>query len=135
MHKFKLVQVFVFFSIVYIGIGLLSSLIYYLFIPQHYFSFYPAIIVFYWICGIILNIILAFSHNKKPDQLLNIYMMGRMAKFLLTIIFLLVYVLCARDSRVPFAIALMTNFFIYTGLEIFIYYIYTKPTLNDAKEK
>jgi hypothetical protein len=118
-----------------LGVGLLSGMIFYFFISQYYFNFYPAIIAFYWIGGVILNAILARSHDTKPDKLLNIYMMGRMIKFLLTIIFLLVYVLCATENRVPFAIALMSNFFIYTGLEIFIYYLYTKPALKNAKEK
>lgn len=135
MHKFKLVQVFFFFSTVYLGIGLLSGVIYYFFISQYYFNFYPAIIAFYWIGGVALNAILALSHNTKPDRLLNIYMMGRMIKFLLTIIFLLVYVLCTSENRVPFAMALMANFFLYTGLEIFIYYLYTKPALKNEKEE
>jgi hypothetical protein len=134
MHKYKLIQVFSFFSAVYLGVGLLSGLIYYFFIPQYYFSFYPAIIAFYWIGGVTLNAILALSHDTKPYRMLNIYMMGRMIKFLLTIIFLLVYVLCATENRTPFAIALMANFFLYTGLEIFIYYLYTKPALKNAKE-
>jgi hypothetical protein len=116
-------------------VGLLSGVIFYFFLSPYYFHFYPAIIAFYWIGGVILNTILARSHSKKPDRLLNIYMMGRMIKFLLTIIFLLVYVLCTSENRVPFAIALMANFFIYTGLEIFIYYLYTKPAPNHAKEK
>jgi hypothetical protein len=133
MIKVKLLlRVFLLFSAIYLGIGLVGSLVYYFCIPQYYFSFYPAIIIFYWFCGIILNSILAHSRYGKPDRQLNIYMMGRMVKFLLTILFLLVYVLCERNNRVPFAFALMTNFFIYTGLEIFIYYLYTKPT--HAKE-
>jgi hypothetical protein len=111
-------------------VGLLSSLAFYFLIPQYYFNFYPVIVAFYWIGGTILNAILALSRNAKPDRLLNIYMMGRMIKFLLTIIFLLVYVLCNAENCVPFAIALMTNFFIYTGLEIVIYYLYTKPSLK-----
>jgi hypothetical protein len=118
-----------------LGAGLLSGLAFYFFIPQYYFNFYPVIIAFYWIGGVLLNAVLSLNHNAKPDRLLNVYMMGRMIKFLLTIIFLLAYVLCASENRVSFAVALMANFFIYTGLEIFIYYLYTKPALKHAKEQ
>jgi hypothetical protein len=134
MRKLQLIlKMFLLLSAVYLAIGLVSGLIFYFFMPHYYFKLYPAIVVFYWISGVLLNFLLEKNRHKKPDVVLNVYMMGRMIKFLFTIVFLLIYVLSGGPYKGPFAIVLMCNYFIYTGLELYIYYLYTKLERNHAK--
>lgn len=127
MVKFKLnIRLYLLIIGAYLVTGIIGALIFIYLIPLDYYSLYPTVPSFYLITGLMLNYALDRCRSWNPDQLTNVYMMCRMVKFLLTIIFLLVCIHFVGDDRKSFAISLIFNYLLYTGLELYIFYLYNK---------
>ncbi|MDH6304754.1 cbb3-type cytochrome oxidase subunit 3 [Parabacteroides sp. PF5-5] len=126
--KYKLnIRLYGLLSAAYLATGIIGALVFIYLIPiLDYFELYPVIPVFYWLTGMILNNALDRCRSWNPGQLTNVYMMCRMIKFLFTIIFLLVCIHFVGDDRKSFAISIMFNYLLYTGLELYIFYLYNK---------
>ena len=124
-------------SLVYLAAGVLCSLIVYSVWDVHYFTFFYCILFFFFLTGIINNFIIDRTIRKKPDKLLTVYMALRMAKFLLTIIFLSVFEVFILDDihKLPFAIASLGNYLLYTSLELFTFNLYYKHAVKNAKKE
>jgi hypothetical protein len=124
-------------SLVYLSIGGLGELIFYFLFPTHFFKLYFVIILFYWIVGITTNFFLDRTCTSKNDKLLTIFMLSRMVKFFLTIVFLavMIKVVFSNKDQIAFAIAVMANYVLYTSLELYIYYLYNKRSIHNAKEQ
>jgi hypothetical protein len=129
-------RIYIQLTLVYFAIALVGILIFEFLIPEEYFPFYPFIGLFYWIIGMAMNYLLDRTRLESPKRLLNIFLMARMIKFLLTIVFLFVgtYIV-GEDAKMAFAISLMCNYFIYTGLEMYVYYAYNKRISRGANRK
>lgn len=133
MHKlmFKLkARLFLLLAAVYILVGLLSGVLFHYLIPEEYFASFPIIGVFYFVTGMIFNFVLDRSRNKHPDRLLNVFMLGKTTKFIITILFLILYVQFRPEIKLEFSISLMGYYFIYSMLEIYIYYLYNKSLIR-----
>ncbi len=113
-------------TLTYIGVALVSILIFWFFTPPEYFRVYPAIDVFYWLCGVGMTYFLDLKRANHPDKLLSVFMTFRGIKFLLTIALLIVGIKVFDMPRVTFAISLMCNYFVYSALELYIYFRYNK---------
>ncbi len=130
------VKMLLLLSTIYLSIGIIGGLCLYLLLPQDYSLYYPAIVAFYWITGILYNYALNHCHCQYPDKLLQIFLMARMIKFILTIAFLILGVqLFARDIRTQFALILSANYIVYTALELYIYFLYNKQLTNKNETK
>jgi F0F1-type ATP synthase assembly protein I len=122
---------------VYVVVALVSGLVSYYLDPFDFYAVFPAISIFYWVTGILLNYALDRC-RYQPNKLLSVFMVGRTVKFVLTIIFLAVGVHVLSVEKVPFAITLMCNYFLYTGLEVYLYYRYStwhSKRLNSRNAK
>ncbi len=121
-------KMYLLLTLVYIGVALVSMGLLYLFTPTRYFGVFPVIDVFYWLCGMGMTFFLDRSRrrHKSADKLLNVFMISRGVKFLLTIVLLVVGVKVLELHRLTFVISLMCNYFIYSGLELYIYHRYNK---------
>lgn len=122
VFKLKLKMYFLLLG-VYLAVMLLSWLGFYLFAPR-YMEFFPAISVFYCATGLVFNFALDRC-RYQPNKLITVFMVARMVKFLLTIAFLVISVKGFHLEAAPFAIALMCNFFLYTGLELHLFRRYS----------
>ncbi len=136
LHRLKL-KMFIMLSLVYLSVGLLGGMLFYFLFPEYYFHAYPAIVIFYWATGIITNYVFDHNKNAKPEKLLSMFMMSRMIKFVLTLIFLAIIVKLVLEEQyeVVFAITLMCNYILYTSLELYIYYLYNKRLTKDANKE
>ncbi|MCD8263871.1 MAG: hypothetical protein LUD02_06675 [Tannerellaceae bacterium] len=65
---------------------------------------------------------------------MNVYMLGKVIKFVATLFLLVLYVMLGGEAKIAFGISLMGNFIIFSILEIYIYYLYNKR-LNRRKMK
>jgi len=133
-----LARVYLLLASVYLSVGVLSGLTLYLIFPKEYSPLYPAIIAFYFMVGVVLNYGLYLSRRKHANAMLNVFMMVRMVKLVLTIVFLLVGVMGLKYSRVPLAVSLMAGYFLSTGIELFIFHRYNQqayPAKNGTKKK
>ncbi|MDL2265172.1 hypothetical protein LJC57_05225 [Parabacteroides sp. OttesenSCG-928-G07] len=126
--KFKLkFRLYALLSVAYLATGIIGALVFIYLIPiLDYFELYPAIPIFYWATGMILNYALDRCRSWNPDQLTNVYMSCRMVKLLFTIIFLVVCINFVGDDQKSFAISIMFNYLLYTGLELYIFHLYNK---------
>jgi len=129
--------IFYLLSLVYLAAGFLCSLMVYSIWDIHYFTFFYCIMFFFFLTGMFNNYIIDRTIQKKPDKLLTVYLALRMAKFLLTIIFLSVFVVFILDDihKLPFAIAALGNYLLYTSLELFIFNLYYKHAVKNGKKE
>jgi len=135
MSHFKLkIKLFFLVTVVYAGVGTLGGVVLGLFIPEDYFGLYPAISIFYWIMGLILTFSLDRCRKTNPDKLMNVFMTIKGVKFLLTILFLMLYVTYEPEIKMQFSITLMCNYFIYSFLEMYIYYLYNKKIIQNENK-
>lgn len=132
--KLKL-KLFLLVATVYIVAGLLGGLILGCLLPAEYFGLFPAISVFYLMMGLILTFILDHFRKTNPEKLLNIFMLLKMIKFVCTLFFLIIYVSINPDVKVSFSITLMCNYFIYSMLGIYIYFLYNKKIMQTENKK
>lgn len=129
------VRLFLLVTVVYTVVGLLGEVALEFLLPPAYYGLFPAISIFYLIMGLILTFSLDHFRKTSPDRLLHIFMLMKMIKFFCTILFLLFYVTREPEVKMQFSITLMCNYFIYTALEIYIYYLYNKKiTVNKNKD-
>lgn len=120
------VKLFILVVTVYTAIGIIGGIILSLLLPQEYFGLYPAISIFYLVMGLILTYSLDRYRHTNQDKLMNIFMLMKGIKFVCTILFLFIYVSHEPEVKMQFSISLMCNYFIYSFLEMYIYYLYNK---------
>ncbi len=121
------IKIYLILTLCYLAVAVLSGLLLWWLTPLNYYSgAFPLIDVFYFLCGIAMNYFLNRTYYRNPDKLLNVYMFFRFGQFILTLVFLVVGLMVFNYPRLPFVIALLANYFIYTALEVYIYYRYNK---------
>lgn len=126
-RQFRLsVRLLFLLAVVYIGVGVGVGLILRIFVPWLYFQHFPMVPAFFLITGIVLNFVLDRCRNQRPDQLVNLFMMMRMVKLVLTVIFLVVYDKFIGEHRFKFALTLVLFYLIYMSLESYLFYLYEK---------
>lgn len=123
--KLKLIIYFQ-LTLVYIAVAFASIGVFYFVTPQQYFAVYPSIDVFYWLFGMILTFFLDRSRMQHPDKLLNVFMMCRIIKFICIVVFLIIGIRVMGLNRTTFTVSLMSNYFVYSAMEIYIYYRFNK---------
>ncbi|MDD2437227.1 MAG: hypothetical protein PHG27_04235 [Massilibacteroides sp.] len=121
--------------IVYLTINILSELIFYYFVPVRTYRFCPIIGLFYLVTGIIVNFSLFYYRNTTQLKLLNIYMSGRIIKLALTVLFLVLYIYFLHPQKVAFVLTTIANYFIFSGLELYIYSLYNKRLAKHEKRQ
>jgi hypothetical protein len=136
--KIKLgIRILLILSITYIGVCVLTEAVYYFLVPERYYASYPAIGGFYLVMGVISYYSMVHYRNTSHDHLLHVYMFGRMVKFFLTMFFLLFYIfIIAPDNRKAFAMITIVYFFVFSGLEMYIYSLFNnRITKHEKKHK
>jgi hypothetical protein len=111
-------------SLAYLAATLAGVLLLWLFTPERLFAVYPAVYVFYWLCGVAMTWFLDKCRANHHDRLLNVFMIFHGVKFLLTILLLIAGVLVLQLPKVVFSVSLIFNYFVYSGLELYIYHRY-----------
>lgn len=112
--------------IFYVFVGIAVGLMLYYLYPEHYFSLYPVIPAYYTLIGIVLLRALTVYKRNNPKKMINVYMMMRGIKFLLTVASVLVYVLLTDEHDYEFSITTVGFYFFYMFVETFIYIKFEK---------
>ena len=129
-------KMYITLTLVYLVTALVSEFLARLITPNDYYGFFPSIAFFFWACGMALNGLLDRHLRVKPAEMMNTYMLFRLGKLTLTLLFLVVGVMAIGFPRLPFAISILGNYLIYSGLEIYIFYHYNKRAFpSKAKEE
>ncbi|WP_106831826.1 hypothetical protein [Parabacteroides pacaensis] len=113
-------------TVIYTSVGVILGVGLKLFLPWLYFAHFPLIPLFYLITGVILNFVLDQCRSKRPERLINAFMIMRMVKLILTVAFLAIYDKFIGEHRIKFAITLVLFYVIYMSLESYLFYLYEK---------
>ena len=130
--KFKLMGLITFINVV-VGISL-GGLLYTIW-PDHYFTWYPSIPIFYWLMAILMAFFLDKVKKKNGDFTITTYMVVRLFKILLALIFLFLYATIVRERVKAFGFTLMLFYFIYLSLETYTMYLFEKKRMKREKRE
>ncbi|OFY38784.1 MAG: hypothetical protein A2X18_08925 [Bacteroidetes bacterium GWF2_40_14] len=133
MHKVKrdmLVSLLFFYVIV----GIVVGVVLYYFYPDKYFVLYPVIPGYFTLLGIALNWSLIFYKRKDPKKLINVYMMLRGLKFLITVSAILLYSIFGNDLTNEFSITTIGFYFFYLFIETILFLKFEKERIRDEKK-
>jgi hypothetical protein len=93
------------------------------FFPTHSFEWYPVIPVFFLIFGIVHIQILTRTKKENPRKVVNIYMIIRLSKMVLSFLLLgIIYLIYAKLHFRDFAFVFALFYFLYLGLETYFFY-------------
>ena len=130
------IRILLLLSATYIVAGVATEVVYYFLVPAQYFELYPGIGVFYLVMGIISFFSLIRYRNTSQTHLLNVYMFGRVVKLFLTIFFLIFYIFVFDPHKKAFALTMLANYVVFSGLELYIYSLFIRRmTKHEKKHK
>ena len=130
--RMKLMALITFVNVI-VGVTL-GGLLYTIW-PDHYFSWYPSIPLFYWFTAMAMTYFLDSVKRKKGDVTVTTFMVVRFCKFALAIVFLWFYAATIGKSLKAFGFTLMLFYFIYLTIETYTNYMYEKKRLKRLKEE
>ena len=118
------------YSVVGVSLGGLLNTIWH----THYFAWFPAIPIYFYLLEITMLIVLEKANRKRPDSVVTSYMITRLVKLILTIVFLWVYMVFIGDSLRSFALTVMLFYFICMFFETYMFYLYEKRRMKKKYE-
>ena len=133
MNKFILkliISLLLFYPVVGIAVGLVL----YEYFPMHYFSLYPVIPSYFSILGTILFCALLYYRKNKPEKIINVYMIMRGVKFLLTIGTILLFVSIADNYKYEFSITTVGFYFFYIFIETYLFTQFERERVAKCKK-
>jgi len=139
MHSRRLklgIKILLLLCTTYIAVGVVTEVVYYFLVPAGYFELFPTIGVFFLILGIISYFSMVYYRNSSQTQLLNVYMFGRILKLFLTLFFLVIYIFLFEPHKKAFALTILANYIVFSGLELYIYSLFIRRlTKHEKKHK
>ena len=131
--RMKLMGLTTFINVV-IGVSL-GGLLYTIW-PSHYFEWYPSIPVFYWLSSMLMIYFLDHVKRKHGDVTVVTYMVVRLCKFTLALVFLWLYAALVGQNLKAFGFTMMLFYFSYLVLETYTLYLFEKKRMiSEKKEK
>ena len=103
--------------------------------PDHYFTWYPSIPLFYWLTALAMLFFLDGVKHREGDVTITTYMLVRLSKFTLALIFLWLYATLVKEQLRSFGFTLMLFYFIYLSLETQMIYLYEKRRMKRERDK
>ncbi len=114
------------YSVVGVSLGGLLNTIWH----THYFAWFPAIPIYYYVLCLVLLVFLEKANRKHPDSIINNYMITRVVKLIFSIVFIWLYMFLVRHQIRMFAITLMIFYFISMFIDTYIFYLYEKRRMK-----
>jgi len=109
------------------GWGILKKLY-----PEEAFSWYPYIPCVFFLMGISMILILAKNYKREAKKLVNIYMVLKLVKLVMAMVYLLAFYFIVKDDIRVFGIVFAAYYGIYIGLETGIFYLIEKQIKKEA---
>lgn len=79
--------------------------------------------------------VLDLKKRENGDVTITAFMVMRLCKFTLAIIFLWLYATLVRENTKMFGLTLMLFYFIYLGLETYTIYLFEKKRMKREKKE
>ena len=77
------------------------ALVYHLFIPDRYFLWFPAIPVYYYLCGLFYVYMFEASYRMGEKKLITAFLVCKVSKFILSAFILMFYGFVVALLRIP----------------------------------
>jgi hypothetical membrane protein len=100
--------------------------------PTETFTWYPYIPVVFLLMGISMILIMAKNYKKEAKKLVNIYMVLKLIKLVMAMVYLLAFYFIVRTDIRVFGIVFAAFYGIYIGLETGIFYLIEKQIKKEA---
>ena len=94
-------------------VGGVLGWIYFSIFPEHYFQGYPALPVFFFLLGVGTVGLMEKWGKTMPQKITLMYLLARRGRTILSLVFLLVYCITAREEAFRFALAFVVFYMIY----------------------
>lgn len=133
MNKFIL-KLIISLLLFYPVVGFAVGYVLYEYFPMHYFSLYPVIPSYFSILGTILFCALLYYRKNKPEKIVNVYMIMRGVKFLLTIGTILLFVTIYEDFEYEFSITTVGFYFFYIFIETYLFTQFERERVAKCKK-
>lgn len=98
--------------------------------PIYYFAWYPYIPALFFAIGIVFISILDNTHKLNPRKSVNLYMLLRFSKVMVSLIFAGIYFFAVRVQLREFGMVFISFYLLYLGLETYYFYL----TENEIKK-
>lgn len=115
LFKSQLLGILVAFGLI-IG-ALVGALLYYVF-PQFYPDWYFGIVFFFLIMEVvIMNFVISKSAKVDSKKMVNVYMLTKVVKILVSLVFIAIYALTVKENIKNFVIVFIAFYVLYLFLE------------------
>jgi len=95
-------------------------------LPAYYFAWYPYIPTFFFVIGIIFISILDRVNSENPRKTVNLYMLLRLSKVFLSLVFGSIYFFAVKVQLKEFGLVFISFYLLYLGLETYYFYLTEK---------
>lgn len=134
--KIKLgIKILLLLTATYFAISLCTGLIFHFWVPTEHFEYYPFVGLFYLLTGYLFYYSMIRNRNTTQIKLLNVYMAGRMIKLFLTILFLILSIYFLHPHKRAFALMVIGNYIVFSGLELYTYSLFNKRLIKHEKKQ
>ncbi|MFR9166578.1 MAG: hypothetical protein ACLVKO_10330 [Dysgonomonas sp.] len=121
MDSFKVKLIFALIAFGLIAGGVVGALLYYVF-PQYYPNWYFGIIFFFIITeSIMMYYVASQIKNVSSKKMVNVYMMAKVVKIILALIFVTVYALAVKENLKNFVLIFLVFYVLYLFVETFLF--------------
>lgn len=97
---------------------------YYSAFPHHYFSGYPLIPAFFFIFSVFMINMVEACRHKMPKYMLQMYLLIRVMRMLVSIIVMVVYCVAVREEAKYFLLTFIANYIIYLVYDSWFFFTY-----------
>lgn len=94
-------------------IGIAGGWAYFSINPYHYFGGYPLIPLFFFVFGVFMINMTESCRHRMPGRMLQIYLLMRVMRMLVSMIVMLVYCVAVREEARAFLLTFIANYLIY----------------------
>ena len=121
--------------IFYIIAGIVIGIVLARYFPQYYFGWYPAVPGYFTVMGFILFRFMILCRKHCPQKIINVYMMMRGIKLLVTMMSMLLYTLYIGEKPFEFALVTLVFYFYYLIIETYIFIKFEKERISNESKK
>lgn len=116
-------------------IGGIGGWIYFSIFPYYYFGGYPLIPIYYFVFGAFMISMVENCRHRMPKRMLQIYLLMRVMRMLLSIIVMLIYCIIVRKEAKEFLLTFIVNYVIYLTYDTWFFFTFeANRRLKKKKE-
>lgn len=105
-----------------------------IFLPEHYFHWYPSIPAYFYCFGWYYILTFEYARRYKPNKILSVYIGMKVVKMLLSIILLLFYFVFVKLHREDFVLTFFLFYLFSLTYESIFFYLF-EHNLKKKKDK